>query len=139
MIPYPDISLKSELDNIKGKALKGAFLKGAIACREKGKEAVNPYKAKYTKKGSSTFAMAFRNAWDKGWSAYKKQMNKDRMEEESMSDNLDVYVPFKPAQTLTRKVKIKSVKEFEFKMALDSEDLDQDIQEAVNKNYFDLL
>ena len=74
MIPYPDISLKSELDNIKGKALKGAFLKGAIACREKGKEAVNPYKAIYKQNGSSTFAMDFRNAWDKGWSAYKKQM-----------------------------------------------------------------
>ncbi len=76
MIPFPDIpqALHSEMDQIKGEALKGAFRKGVIACRERGLKAVNPYRKIYRENGRGTFAMAFINAWNKGWNAYKKHL-----------------------------------------------------------------
>lgn len=76
-IPFPDIpnAIKTELDTINGKALKGAFLKGVIACRELGMRAKNPYKSIYKQDGSGTFAMAFKSAWDKGFMSYRRFKN----------------------------------------------------------------
>ncbi len=76
-IPFPNTpkDILTEMDSIKGKAMQGAFRKGVIACREVGLEAVNPYKAKYQPDGrGGTFAMAFRNHWNKGWNAWKKHV-----------------------------------------------------------------
>lgn len=78
MIPFPDIpnELHTEMDRIKGDALKGAFRKGVIACRELGLKAVNPYKKIYRGNGRGTFSFAFKNAWDRGYEAYRKHFNK---------------------------------------------------------------
>lgn len=64
------------MDSIEGEALKGAFRKGVIAYREMGDKAVNPYKAKYKQNGRGTFAMAFRNVWNKGYLAAIKEFGK---------------------------------------------------------------
>lgn len=53
-------------------------MKGARACKNGGLKAVNPYKAIYQDdmKGG-TFAMAFRNYWNRGWNAYNKSIRKN--------------------------------------------------------------
>lgn len=73
---WPDVEKKinSEAETIKNHAFRGAFMKGVIACKEKGFEAVNPYKMIYQDDGGGTFAMAFHNYWDKGWNAWKKHV-----------------------------------------------------------------
>ena len=78
MTLFPSLpkSLQTEMDSIEGEALKGAFRKGVIAFREMGNKSVNPYKAKYKKNGRATFAMAFRNSWNKGYLAAKKEFGK---------------------------------------------------------------
>lgn len=71
--PNIDEKISHEAESIKNKAFRGAFMKGVIACREKGIEAKNPYKSIYQPNGKGgTFAMAFRNYWNKGWNTWKK-------------------------------------------------------------------
>lgn len=72
---WPDIEEKinHEAEAIKSPAFRGAFMKGARACQETGIKAVNPYKPKYKSDGrGGTFAIAFRNYWNRGWNAWKK-------------------------------------------------------------------
>lgn len=74
---WPDIDIKvnKEAEAIKNPAFRGAFMKGAFACKEGGLKAVNPYKAIYQSDGrGGTFAMAFRNYWNRGWNAYNKSI-----------------------------------------------------------------
>ena len=77
-IPFPSIEteLQTDLDSIKGTAMKGAFLKGAIAYREKGPEAINPYIQAYKDNGGATWTKAFRNMWDRGYMSYKKYLKR---------------------------------------------------------------
>lgn len=72
---WPDIDEKvnKEAEAIRNPAFRGAFMKGARACKELGLDAKNPYKAIYQQDGTGgTFAMAFRNYWNRGWNAWKK-------------------------------------------------------------------
>jgi hypothetical protein len=70
----PDV--RTEADSIKNPAFRGAFMKGVRAYKELGNEAVNPYKMIYQNDGGGTFAMAFRNHWEKGVKAYKRSLKK---------------------------------------------------------------
>lgn len=74
---WPDIDIKvnKEAEAIKNPAFRRAFMKGAFACKEGGLKAVNPYKVIYQSDGrGGTFAMAFRNYWNRGWNAWKKHV-----------------------------------------------------------------
>lgn len=77
IFPDIDLNVNKEAEAIKNPAFRGAFMKGARACKECGLTAVNPYKAIYQYDGrGSTFAMAFRNYWNRGWNAYNKSIRK---------------------------------------------------------------
>lgn len=75
IFPDIDINVNKEAEAIKNPAFRGAFMKGARACKEGGLIAINPYKAIYQSDGrGGTFAMAFRNYWNRGWNAWKKHV-----------------------------------------------------------------
>lgn len=77
-IPFPGLDERKErlidsaLSLYRGRAMKGAFMKGFIAAREKGLEARNPYRIKPKANGGATFSAAFRNAWAAGFAHYRQ-------------------------------------------------------------------
>lgn len=68
--------IESQLSSIKGNAMKGAFYRGFIACRELGYEAINPYRDRRKENGGATFATAFKRTWEKGFDFYKRNILK---------------------------------------------------------------